>query len=170
MTPEEWLRERGIQITRQSAEGMGSGAFASEHTSALPSVPDDAADDDEVANLETQLVPTIVRIDLRLGGDVAEWPTAALLGSPPVILDDEQTDAPSRDERDDNLDYTLEDEMTIPLPAIPARSTATPPPLPPASETMADEVPVDAESSDSDATASNPPGDITTTPTRRLDG
>jgi hypothetical protein len=166
MTPEEWLRARGIDISRQGMDAAQPGALAGQHTSALPSVPDD---DDEPENLDTQLVPTVVRIDLRLGGDVAEWPTAALIDPSPTILDEDE-DAALLDERDDDFDYAIENEMTVPLPAIPTRSVATPPPTPSFLLDDADDADEISGEADADGDDGAPPGDITTTPTRRLDG
>jgi hypothetical protein len=110
MTPEEWLREHGIEVARQDPSAP-HGQFAGQATGALPYVPPTPAIDD----LETQLVPSVVHIDLHIGGDVAEWPTTTLPN--PV---DPATDSTEWAYIDADPDFALEDEMTIPLPVIPA--------------------------------------------------
>lgn len=168
MTPEEWLRERGIDITRRPGSAR-PGELASQHTHALPSLPDDDNDEEDVESLRTRIVPTVVKLDLRLGGDVAEWPTAAL-PEPPAgfditdraeafVLDANDDEADSFDE----IDYAIEDEMTVPLPII-TPEYLTPPPDP------ASTVPGETLSpvADETAAADDAPSDITATPTRRL--
>jgi hypothetical protein len=176
MSPEEWLRERGIDITRRPG-AVRPGELASQHTHALPSMPG-FDDDDDVASQETRLVPTVVRLDLRLGGDVAEWPTAALLNPPAVLAENddavvadgaavaENDDAASFD---DDFDYTIEDEMTVPLPII-TPDSLTPAPDP-ASTAPAETVSAEPESApeeEMDVEAVAATSDISTTPTRRL--
>ena len=140
MTPEEWLRERGIEVERQRPAAQ-RGQFAGQHTGALPNVPHLSAPPlDEV---ETQLVPSVVRLDLHIRGDVAEWPTAALPNSI-VPLDESSEWAYIRSD----ADYSLEEEMTMPLPII------TLPPKAPKPASL-DEEAIDA---------------ITNTPTKRLEG
>jgi hypothetical protein len=147
MTAEDWLRERGIEVTRQGNQRPGQ--VAGQHTSALPHFP---GADEDVTGQETQHVPSVVRIDVRLGGDVAEWPTAALPW--PTALTPDAEDASIFIGDFDELSYALEDEMTVPLPVIPALPSATPPP----------HIIIDAE-------VVPPPhvSDISATPTRRLD-
>jgi hypothetical protein len=165
MTPEEWLRERGIDITRRP--GARPGELAGQHTHALPSIPGDD-DDDDVTSQKTRLVPTVVRLDLRLGGDVAEWPTAAL-PDPPAMLD-EDADSFLGDgdndatDLDDAFDYTIEDEMTVPLPII-TPDRLTPPDLAATTPAEPDPPPTDDAEAEDDAAS-----DISTTPTRRLSG
>lgn len=89
-------------------------------------------------------MPTVVRIDLHIGGDVAEWPTAAL-PDPVIPLDESSEWHYIESDADSDANYALEDEMTMPLPTVP-------PALPPSGPS--DSTVIDA---------------IVNTPTRRLD-
>ncbi len=149
MTAEDWLRERGIEVKRQDTPPPGQ--FARYPTSALPHLP---GSEEDITGQETQHVPSVVHIDVRLGGDVTEWPTAALPES--VVLDDDNE--PSIFISDfDEFHAALEEEMTVPLPVIPALPSSTPP----------SPIIVDAKAMAEDA---DEDGDISSTPTRRLEG
>ena len=139
MTPEEWLRERGIEVARHRPAAQ-RGQFAGQPTGALPNVPH--LSPSLVEELATQIVPSVVRLDLHIRGDVAEWPTITL-PEPAVPLDEPSEWA----DPNGDVDYSLEEEMTIPLPII------TLPPKTPEPASREEEI-LDA---------------ITNTPTKRLE-
>ena len=116
MSAEEWLRERGIEIARQRPASQ-PGEYARYPTSALSGpLPGEPIEDQE-----TRAVPSVVRLDLHIRGDITEWPTGKLdeeafsteevaeVAPEAVILPIAAADDP---------DFALADEMTVPLPII----------------------------------------------------
>ncbi len=111
MSAEDWLRERGIEITRQQGHSQ-PGEHARYPTSALPG-PLPGAD---IEDQETQAVPSIVRLDLHIVGDITEWPTGKLEDDAPITEaapPDIAVSYPSLDP-----DFTFADEATAIMPIV----------------------------------------------------
>jgi len=73
MRPEDWLRERGIEVQRGHAGGHGN--LASQLTGALP----DADGLTPIDQIDTQRIPAVpLAPDLPAGPDISTLPTAHL--------------------------------------------------------------------------------------------
>ncbi|MBA3823633.1 MAG: hypothetical protein H0X24_06975 [Ktedonobacterales bacterium] len=116
MSAEDWLRERGIEITRRGGESQ-PGQYARYPTSALPGPPPGA----DIEDQETQAVPSIVRLDLHIVGDITEWPTGKLEDDAPQTEKIPEVDSPIGDARAgqrDEPDFALADEATVIMPSV----------------------------------------------------
>jgi hypothetical protein len=84
MSPEEWLRERGIEVKRGQVAAHGD--IAGQFTGALPALETDAVPVDAI---ETQRIPAMpaghgmppTTPPLKLEPDIATLPTGALQGA-----------------------------------------------------------------------------------------
>ncbi len=82
MRPEDWLRERGIEVQRGHAGGHGN--LASQLTGALP----DADGLTPIDQIDTQRIPAVpLAPDLPAGPDISTLPTAHL-HDPPHVPDE----------------------------------------------------------------------------------
>jgi hypothetical protein len=117
MTAEDWLREHGIEIAHPQPPRQ-PGEYARYPTSALSG----PLPGEPIEEQETQAVPSVVKIDLFIRGDITEWPTGKLeledAGMTEEIIEIAPIDAAMTTEDEDTPDFALADEMTIPLPAI----------------------------------------------------
>ena len=115
MSAEDWLRERGIEISRQQRTNQ-PGQYARYPTSALPGALPGA----DIEDQETQAVPSIVRLDLHIGGgDITEWPTGKL-DEDALLADAIAEGVPDlAAPPDDNADLAFVDEATMIMPIVP---------------------------------------------------
>ncbi len=113
MTAEEWLREHGIEVERPAPP---SGTVAKHPTAALP---EDAAP--AIDEHETRRVPSVVRLDIHIGGDLAEWPTVALPGVHALVPAHAPPDgdAPADLGTPEDAPPDVMDAATAPLPVVP---------------------------------------------------
>ena len=110
MSAEDWLRERGIEIVRQGGESQ-PGQYARYPTTALPGPLPGANIEDQA----TQAVPSIVRLDLHIVGDITEWPTGKLEDDAPLTEEiPEVVVAPMVADPD----FALADEATAIMPIV----------------------------------------------------
>lgn len=110
MSAEDWLRERGIEITRHGGESQ-PGEYARYPTSALPG----PLPGDDIAEQQTQAVPSIVRLDLHIVGDITEWPTGKLDDDAPLTAEIPEVEATPAAEA---ADFAFADEATVIMPIV----------------------------------------------------
>jgi hypothetical protein len=119
MTAEEWLREHGVEVERASPP---PGVVAKHPTAALPEEGAAPAIDEH----ETRRVPSVVRLDIHIGGDVAEWPTTALPGvHAPSLMPVAPEDPANLDASANAAGEDIVDVTTAPLPALPPAEDVT---------------------------------------------